>query len=113
METTKQYAYLSDRVYKEPNVNESYAHRPDKPEFIAPDGHQYWIIARASNFNTGYQGTIYQDQSTGEIIVAHRGTEPSDRKDLQADRQMVASRTNMQIPDARALVEQAQLYTEK
>ena len=107
MTTTKQYAYLAGDSYDQPSVNKDYSHDKNKPTFTAPDGREYWVLANASNPNTGYQGTIYQDVKTGEIIVAHRGTEPKSAKDLQADGQMLRG-DNMQIGDAMALTQKAQ-----
>ena len=71
MPDTQQYAYLSKQIYQEPNVNESYADRQIKPEYISPDGHKYWVIARASNSQTGYQG---YHLSGSTIQRADRGT---------------------------------------
>ena len=107
MATTQQYAYLSERVYDEPNVNAVYTQ--NKPRYDAPDGHHYEILERASNPRTGYQGTIYQDMNSGEIIVAHRGTEhpKQDLRDTLTDLSMVRSRTNAQEADAMRLVQHA------
>lgn len=59
---------------------------------------------------SGYQGTIYQRVDTGEIVVAHRGTE-FDRQKLQdlvkTDGGMVLSRTNDQANDAIDLTREA------
>ena len=107
MPNTQQYAYLSKQIYQEPNVNESYADRQIKPEYISPDGHKYWVIARASNSQTGYQGTIYQDQQSKELIVAHRGTEPTEKGDLHSVASMVGIRINTQVNDAQNLVNKA------
>ena len=106
MATTQQYAYLSNRVYDEPNINAVYTH--NKPRYDAPDGRRYEILEHASNPRTGYQGTIYQDMNSGEIIVAHRGTK--DGTDIGTDIDMVRSKTNNQIDDAMRLVEHAKQY---
>lgn len=100
MATTQQYAYLSNRVYDEPNINAVYTH--NKPRYDAPDGRRYEILEHASNPRTGYQGTIYQDMNSGEIIVAHRGTKGG--KDIGTDIDMLRSKTNHQIDDAMRLV---------
>ena len=109
MATTQQYAYLSNRVYDEPNINAVYTH--NKPRYDAPDGRRYEILEHASNPRTGYQGTIYQDMNSGEIIVAHRGTKGG--KDIGTDIDMLRSKTNHQIDDAMRLVEHAKDYAEK
>src|SRR5690606_9292607 len=52
---------------------------------------------------SGYQGTIYRRLDSGEIIVAHRGTE-FDRQLIEdgvmTDGAMVAARLNPQVKDA-------------
>ena len=59
---------------------------------------------------SGYQGAIYQRVDTGEIVVAHRGTE-FDRELVKdgvlADGGMVAARTNSQMEDAIELTQRA------
>ena len=109
MAGSQQYAHLANRVYDEPNINAVYAQ--NKPRYDAPDGHHYEILEHASNPQTGYQGTIYQDINSGEIIVAHRGTKGG--KDIGTDINMVRSKTNNQIDDAMRLVEHAKDYAEK
>ena len=110
MATTQQYAYLSERVYDEPDINRVYREE-DHNFYIAPDGHKYRVIENMSNPQTGYQGTIYQDVNSGEIIVAHRGTK--DGTDIGADIDMVRSKTNNQINDAMRLVEHAKTHAEQ
>ena len=109
MATTQQYAYLSERVYDEPNVNAVYTD-DKKYRYTAPDGHQYRVLENMSNSRTGYQGTIYQDLNSGEIIVAHRGTESM--RDVSVDIAMVQSRTNAQLNDAMRLTEHAKRYAQ-
>ncbi|SMR70534.1 MULTISPECIES: XVIPCD domain-containing protein [Stenotrophomonas] len=61
------------------------------------------------NSTSGYQGVIYQNLKSNEIIVAHRGTE-FDRQpvlDGGIDAAMVTARVNAQIDDALALTKQA------
>ncbi|MCL1524528.1 lipase [Xanthomonas nasturtii] len=59
---------------------------------------------------SGYQGIIYQRKDTGEIVIAHRGTEP-DRELLKdgayADGGMVLTRHNAQAADAIELTQRA------
>ena len=107
MATTQQYAYLSERVYDEPDINKVYQAK-DNNFYTAPDGHKYRVIENMSNPQTGYQGTIYQDMSSGEIIVAHRGTKGS--QDIATDIDMVRAKTNNQIDDAMRLVEHAKQH---
>lgn len=44
-------------------------------ESITIRENDYRVLAVHNNRSTGYQGTVYQDVRTNEIIVAHRGTE--------------------------------------
>lgn len=77
------------------------------------DGKRYDIVKIVEDklLGTGYQGAIYQDQATGELIVAHRGTETSLitplLKDGAVDAQMVLARANAQTPFAEALTRDA------
>ncbi|MCF7221659.1 hypothetical protein [Marilutibacter chinensis] len=62
------------------------------------------------NPDNGYQGTIYQRMDSGELIVAHRGTEFERERwqDLiKTDGAMVVGRTNLQADDALALAKRA------
>ncbi len=69
----------------------------------------YKVLEHVDRAN-GYQGTIYQRADTGEIVVAHRGTE-FDRQPLRdgglADGGMVFGRVNAQARDAISLTERA------
>lgn len=49
--------------------------RPRGENPIIVDGVQFTVLEHYDNPKTGYQGTIYQRSDTGEIAVAHRGTE--------------------------------------
>lgn len=77
------------------------------------DGREYKLLAISDKDPlTGYQGAIYQDQTSGEMIVAHRGTETSMEglalaKDGAVDLQMVMARANAQTRFAEALTQQA------
>ena len=75
----------------------------DKPIFI--EGNYYKVLAVHNNRSTGYQGTVYQDVRTNEIIVAHRGTESptTDWFDAYTDWNMVAKSTNHQAADSEKL----------
>lgn len=82
---------------------------------VALGGVEYKILAYADK-PSGYQGTIYQRTDTGEIVVAHRGTEFEREKfkDLIAtDGIMVAGRTNLQANDAIELTRHAVQEAEK
>lgn len=95
-------AILSDDVYK---------HRTERPGAdskrgeISLGGVQFYVLNQVDNKRTGYQGAIYQRVDTGEVIVAHRGTESV--KDVLADAAMVRARVNPQAADAIKLTEEA------
>ncbi|WP_434778541.1 lipase family protein [Neisseria sp. Ec49-e6-T10] len=98
--TQQQYADLASSSYEEHKkytVNNEYN----------IGGTNYKILAHSSDKNTDYQGTIYQRVDTGEIIVAHRGTEPNKKGDVAADYEMASKFTNPQIPHALKLTELA------
>lgn len=118
--TSQQYAVLCSDSYKDYPVG---VFPPGKrPVFVDPDdGTRYEILEHVNNRKTGYQGTVYQRVDTGEIVVAHRGTEGSKAlsdpgefvKDLlRADGGMLLARTNLQAKDAIALTERATAYAE-
>ncbi len=76
---------------------------------VQVDGVDYRILEQVST-SSGYQGTLYQRVDSGEMIVAHRGTE-FDRelvKDgLLADAGMVLVGVNRQSDDALAFARRA------
>lgn len=90
-------AYTS---YTEGTFHPQLAHRE------SVNGVQYRILAHRNNPATGYQGTIYQRVDSGEITIAHRGTE-FDREAFKdgvlTDGGMVLARSNAQATDAIAL----------
>ncbi|TDK22678.1 hypothetical protein E2F46_12995 [Luteimonas aestuarii] len=103
--TSQDYAELAGHSYdRAGNMHDL------KDQQIVLEGVTYKVLEHADNPRTGYQGTIYQRMDSGEIIVAHRGTEfERERwKDLAVtDGLMVAGRTNPQAADAIALTERA------
>jgi Lipase (class 3) len=91
--TTKNYAELAE---------DSYRDRPDGAMLTLGDN-KYKILKHVEDPKTGYAGTIYQDVSSRQIIVAHRGTEPSKPQDLFTDLKMVTHGVNNQLPRAMEL----------
>lgn len=89
------YALLAQDSYKDPVLN--------KP--IVLGGVTYRAIDYANDPVTGYQGTAYKRVDTGEIVIAHRGTEFG-REAVQdgviADGGMVFTGLNSQTSDAMA-----------
>ncbi len=96
-------AYLSDHAYLnlKPGVR-----REDELEIIRIFGRDYKVIEHVNSITTGYQGTSYQRLDTGQVFVAHRGTEAAGQ-DVGADLAMVALRVNSQAPEAIGLTSRA------
>lgn len=96
-------AHLSDHVYLDlkPGIR-----RDNEVETHRIYGREYRIIEHVNNSVTGYQGTSYQRMDTGQIFVAHRGTEGV-VQDVGADGAMVALRVNSQAPEAIRLTARA------
>ena len=106
-----QYAGLADDAYSSKYPARIFPPK-DRPKFLY-EGVEYTVLEHCDNKSTGYQGTIYQRVDTGEIIVAHRGTEGEKKwegwiKDgALADGAMVTSRSNPQAKDAVELTQRA------
>lgn len=100
--STQAHAALAADAYK------TYPQQ-DWEKGVEIEGVQYRILAQ-ENQPSGYQGTLYQRKDTGEMIVAHRGTE-FDRQLVKdgvlADGGMVVVGTNRQADDAIAFTGQA------
>ncbi|WP_025878875.1 lipase family protein, partial [Stenotrophomonas indicatrix] len=102
----RENATLSNHVYKDP--------LPPPDSDIAIDGTKYTVLARRDSGN-GYQGVVYLNIETKEVIAAHRGTE-FDRQavlDGGVDAAMVTARINSQLGDALALTKQATKLAEE
>lgn len=82
---------------------------PGKHEKVVVEGIEFRVLEHYDNPRTGYQGSIYQCAGTGEIVVAHRGTEfgREPKQDGLVDGSMVLVRTNMQTSEAIALTARA------
>lgn len=112
----QQYADLSGDSYKDysPGVR-----RQNQPETVDVGGLKYNILEHYSNSRNGYQGTIYQRVDTGEIVVAHRGTEVDKgpkaivQDAVYTDGSMALSRINPQAEDAIELTRRALRYAER
>ena len=100
---SSELAHLSDHVYLDlkPGIR-----RDNEVETYRIFGREYRIIEHVNNSVTGYQGTSYQRQDTGQVFVAHRGTEGV-VQDVGADGAMVALRVNSQAPEAIRLTARA------
>lgn len=108
---SQHYARLSDDSYKAPRWDSL------KKEYrgVEIDGIEYKPIEHMDR-PSGYQGTTYQRVDTGEIVVAHRGTE-FDREAVRdgalADGGMVLNRANLQASDAVELTRRALEHAKK
>lgn len=100
--STDEYAALAADAYE--------THPPSEWQTgITVNGVQFRIIDQRSTAS-GYQGTIYQNAQTGELVLAHRGTEFDRelvRDGVLADGGMVFAGVNSQAEDARAFTEYA------
>ena len=96
------HAALSDHVYLDREIgSDGYV----KSDGVTLGGVSFTMLRHAENDLTGYQGRVYQRTDTGEIIVAHRGTEQG--VDALADAGMIGARFNAQARDAIALTREA------
>lgn len=102
--TSRDYAALSEDSYRHPQSNPN--------STVTIEGVNYRVLAN-SDRPSGYQGTIYQRVDTHEIVVAHRGTEPSRgtgelfRDAVRTDGGMVVNGINNQTQDAMDLTRRA------
>lgn len=115
--SSQQYADLADFSYgRDQKGNEQIDLQSLVGKVVKmEDGTSYRILAHADK-PSGYQGTIFQREDTGEIVVAHRGTEFTReplRDGLLTDGGMVFGRVNQQAADAIALTREAQWRAEK
>lgn len=105
--TSQQYADLAEYTYDRQGDLTRVAR---SQETFRLDGVPYKVLEYVDNPRNGYQGAIYQRTDTGEVVVAHRGTEFG-REPLQdgalTDGGMVFARVNAQADDAIALTERA------
>jgi hypothetical protein len=109
--TTQQNADLSKHAY-DTSVR-SGIRPPGTKDFVEINGITYNILEHYNNSKTGYQGTIYQRVDTGDIAVAHRGTEVDQgmgalfRDAGIVDGSMVVRRVNPQTQEAIELTRRA------
>ena len=84
------YALLSQDSYEDRKPNQR----------VTLGGVAYKVLDHASDPVTGYQGTAYRRIDTGEIVIAHRGTEQVGRDGVLTDGSMVFTGINLQTADA-------------
>ena len=97
--TRQQQADLAADAYNTRTVTK------DWEDSIPIGGNYYKVLAVRNNPVTDYQGTVYQDVRTKEIVVAHRGT--ASVTDGVIDLAMVTNWANLQTADAEKLTREA------
>ena len=97
--TRQQQADLAADAYNTRTVTK------DWEDSIPIGGNYYKVLAVRNNPVTDYQGTVYQDVRTNEIVVAHRGT--ASVTDGVIDLAMVTNWANLQTADAEKLTLEA------
>ena len=103
------HAILSDAVYYPPEFSPS-----GRPVDINV-GEETFVAVEHMDMSSGYQGTIFRNESSGDYVIAHRGTE-FDRellKDGVVDMVMVTGRFNAQLKDALELTRIAKGMAER
>lgn len=106
---SQQYAYLADHSYGRNEKGELVELKSLVGKTANIGGEDYKVLHVADE-RSGYQGAIYQHVGSGDIVVAHRGTEfeRQTMADLvKADGLMMFSRYNPQADDAIALSAEA------
>lgn len=109
--STQQNADLSKHAY-DTSVR-SGIRPPGAKDYVEINGVTYNILEHYNNPRSGYQGTIYQRVDTGDIVVAHRGTEVDQglgvlfRDAGIVDGSMVVRRINPQAQEAIELTRRA------
>ena len=92
--SSSDYALLSQDSYHDHKLKDK----------VILGGIQYEVLDRGDDPGTGYQGTAYKRLDTGEVVIAHRGTE-FDREPVHdggVDAAMVLIGVNAQTTDAMA-----------
>ena len=108
--STQQHADLASDAYTDRKTG---VRRPNERDFESINGTTYRILEHVNNPRTGYAGTVYQRVDTGDIVVAHRGTEVDQgiaaltKDGVLADGRMVVNRSNPQAPEAIELTRHA------
>ncbi|CAH2708442.1 hypothetical protein ALO95_03354 [Pseudomonas syringae pv. antirrhini] len=107
--TAQQYAALASDVYDEPRET------GENSRTVDIGGAPYKRLEYVDR-PSGYQGMIYRRVDTGELVVAHRGTEferQLQQDGVSADGGMVAARHNNQSDDAIELTRHAMETAER
>jgi hypothetical protein len=97
--STDDYALLSADAYNNHFIN----------QIVTVGGVQYRVLAETHNHVTGYQGTAYVRMDTGDMVIAHCGTDAARMavQDIGTDAGMVLAGVNAQTADAEAFTKKA------
>lgn len=107
--TSRDYAALSEHAYEGGSIGRR---GPTGRETIYLNANEYNVVERVNHAPSGYQGTLYQRVRTGDLIVAHRGTEEIIKDGIITDASMLLARSNPQAPHALALTARALVEAE-
>jgi len=72
---------------------------------IITRGDQTLKVVSFTEYDTGFKGVVYQDMSTNKYIVSFTGTQANDRKDFDADKQMLNGEVPAQFKSAKGFME--------
>jgi hypothetical protein len=98
MPTLGESAYFSDNAYGTPGGTLAHNLRDSWRRM------QLAIDARnLDNPLTGFRAHVYHNEATKEVVIAFGGTDPADRRDLKACRDIAMGRLPQQFWDASAL----------
>lgn len=67
-----QSAFLSNLIYDNSRVNQGAV--DTKVHYVGPNG-TLWEVAVFMKSENGYQGAVFKNVNTGEIVLVNRGTE--------------------------------------
>lgn len=116
MSYSTELAFLSELIYDNSRVNQ--ATSDAKANYVGPSG-TLWELQAFRESSTGYQGAIFKNADTGEIVLVNRGTEIGllggsgataleAVRDLVTDAQMGIAALPGQFEAAEQLLSQAQ-----
>ncbi|MET3654899.1 lipase family protein, partial [Dyella japonica] len=97
---TSDYAFLSSLVYHDLAVQ----------QIVQGGGARYEVLHVSGLSVDGYSGAVFKNLDTGELVVSHAGTEPSDIHDILADVPMGLGEPPTQWPEASATMQWAAEY---
>lgn len=98
-------------------ASDAYKDRPqsdvDKQKQVFLSGHEYQVLDYKADSTTGFHATAYIEKTSGEIIIAYRGTDPDFKhhtrttvQDALVDATMVKDKVNLQKNAADAFTQE-------